>query len=91
MKRETLRTWAVRFTYASIAGHLLVGALLPLIINAPLFDAYHRSIEAAFWGADVPAAAPPCAGRPLAAEEELQLLLAHLNRGGVRRAQRRCR
>ena len=57
MKRETLRTWAVRLTYASIAGHLLVGALLPLTINAPLFDAYHRAIETAFWGAEIPAAA----------------------------------
>lgn len=55
--RATLRTWAVRFTYASIAGHLLIGALLPLIVNAALFDGYHRGIEGAFYGADVPAAA----------------------------------
>ena len=56
MKRETLRSWAVRLTYASIAGHLVVGALLPLIVNAPMFDGYHSGIEAAFYGADVPAA-----------------------------------
>ncbi|MES2899084.1 MAG: cell division protein [Pseudomonadota bacterium] len=49
-----LRTWAVRLTYLSIAMHLIVGALLPLIVNADLFDVYHRSIETAFWGADVP-------------------------------------
>jgi hypothetical protein len=54
MNRATLRIWAVRLTYFSIALHLLVGALLPLLVNAPVFDAYHRGIEAAFWGADVP-------------------------------------
>ncbi len=52
-----LRTWAVRLIYVSIAMHLIVGALLPLIVNADLFDVYHRSIEAAFWGDDVPAQA----------------------------------
>ena len=52
-----MRTWAVRLTYASIAGHLLVGALLPLIANAALFDGYHHAIETAFWGPDIPAAA----------------------------------
>ncbi len=52
---STLRTWAVRLTYVSIALHLLVGALLPLIVNAALFDSYHRGIETFFWGADVPA------------------------------------
>jgi hypothetical protein len=57
MKRDTVRTWAVRLTYASIAGHLLVGALLPLIAGAALFDAYHHGIETAFWGAQIPAAA----------------------------------
>ena len=57
MNRETLRTWAVRVTYASIGAHLLVGALLPWIANAALFDGYHRGIEHAFWGADIPAAA----------------------------------
>lgn len=57
MTRETLRTWAVRYTCAAIAAHLLVGALLPLIINAPIFDGYHRAIETAFWGPSVPAAA----------------------------------
>lgn len=56
MNRASLRTWAVRFIYASIAGHLLVGALLPLIANAAMFDGYHRAIEAAFHGAEIPAA-----------------------------------
>lgn len=57
MARETLRVWAVRWMYASVAGHLLVGALLPWVIDAALFDGYHRAIETAFWGPDVPAAA----------------------------------
>ena len=57
MTRASLRTWAVRYTYAAIGAHLLVGALLPLMMNAALFDGYHRAIETAFWGPDVPAAA----------------------------------
>jgi len=57
MTRASLRTWAVRYTYAGIAAHLLVGALLPLMMNAALFDGYHRAIETAFWGPHVPAAA----------------------------------
>ena len=57
MNHETLRTWAVRVTYFSIALHLLAGALLPLIVNAAVFDGYHHGIETAFWGADVPAQA----------------------------------
>jgi hypothetical protein len=57
MNRASLRRWAVRLTYASIAAHLVVGALLPLIVNAALFDSYHRGIEAAFLGNDIPPAA----------------------------------
>jgi hypothetical protein len=57
MSAAFVRTWALRLTWASIAGHLLVGALLPLIVNAPLLDGYHRGIEAAFWGGDAPPAA----------------------------------
>lgn len=57
MKRATLRTWAVRLTYASIAGHLLVGALLPVIVNFGVLDGYHHGIESAFYGADIPAQA----------------------------------
>lgn len=55
MNEATLRIWAVRLTYFSIALHLLVGALLPLIVNAPIFDNYHRAIETYFYGADIPA------------------------------------
>ncbi|QYF92139.1 cell division protein [Massilia sp. PAMC28688] len=54
MKRDNVRTWAVYLTYASIAGHLLVGALLPLIVGLGMFDSYHRGIEAAFYGAAIP-------------------------------------
>lgn len=52
----SLRTWAVRLTYLSIAVHLVVGALLPLIVHSPWLEGYHHSIETAFWGKDVPAA-----------------------------------
>ncbi len=34
--------------------HLLIGAALPLFVNASIFDAYHDGIETFFWGADVP-------------------------------------
>lgn len=56
MKRETLRTWAVRLTYFSIAAHLAVGMLLPLIASAAVFNSYHSGILHAFHGADIPAA-----------------------------------
>lgn len=54
MSRERLRSWAVRLTYISIALHLLVGGMLPLIVKAPLFEGYHHAIESAFFGADIP-------------------------------------
>ena len=54
MKHVTLRTWAVRVTYLSIALHLLVGLALPLLVNAAIFEGYHHGIETAFWGAEVP-------------------------------------
>lgn len=57
MTRQTRRTWAVRITYASIAAHLVLGALLPLIANVTMFDGYHRGIEAAFYDVGVAAAA----------------------------------
>jgi hypothetical protein len=57
MSAALVRTWAVRLTWASIAGHLLIGALLPLIVNTPLLDGYHHGVETAFWGADAPLAA----------------------------------
>jgi len=57
MHNETLRTWAVRWTYATIAGHLLVGMLLPWIAGAELFGDYHRGIENAFWSSAAPDAA----------------------------------
>lgn len=54
MNRATLRSWAVRLTYASIAGHLVVGALLPLIVGMGALDGYHLGIERAFYGAAIP-------------------------------------
>ena len=44
-----LRTWAVRAVYAAVALHLLVGMLLPLLVNLPVLDDYHRAVVAAFW------------------------------------------
>lgn len=51
------RPWLVRWMYAAALVHLLVGMALPWIGDLPMFDDYHRGIEAAFWGASVPAAA----------------------------------
>lgn len=52
-----LRTWAVRLTYIAIGAHLVVGAVLPTVANAAMFDGYHRALESFFWGADIPAQA----------------------------------
>ena len=38
-------------------AHVVIGLALPWIGNAAVLDAYHRHIEAAFWGIDVPAPA----------------------------------
>lgn len=57
MQSKTARIWLVRWMYATALAHLLVGILLPWIGNAAVFDAYHRSIEAAFWGTAAPSAA----------------------------------
>jgi hypothetical protein len=56
MNHASLRRWAVWLTYASIGTHLVVGALLPLIVNATMFDSYHHGIETAFLGSTVPPA-----------------------------------
>jgi hypothetical protein len=49
MQAVTPRKLVVWWIYATILGHLLVGALLPLIPGAALFEPYHAGIEAAFW------------------------------------------
>ena len=51
-----LRLWLIRWLYAAAATHLLVGVLLAWWGNSPLFEDYHKSIELAFWGSDVPTA-----------------------------------
>jgi hypothetical protein len=52
------RSWAVRIVYAAVAMHLIAGVLLPIIIDLPLLDDYHRTTLASFWGREtVPAAA----------------------------------
>ncbi|MET3133464.1 hypothetical protein AAKU55_003754 [Oxalobacteraceae bacterium GrIS 1.11] len=57
MKALIQRNWLVNWLYLTVAAHLLAGLLLPWIAGAPLFDAYHRTIEAAFWSGAAPAAA----------------------------------
>jgi len=52
--RASPRTWMVRWLLAVSIVHLAVGVLLPWCANAPLFDGYHRGIEAAFWPAGAP-------------------------------------
>lgn len=54
MHTASLRTWAVRWTYAAIAAHLIVGLLLPWAAGAALFGDYHRGIESAFWPGGAP-------------------------------------
>lgn len=57
MQSKTARTWLVRWMYATALAHLLAGILLPWIGNVAMFNAYHRSIEIAFWGTAAPSAA----------------------------------
>lgn len=57
MADTTLRTWAVRWLYAAIATHLLVGLLLPWQAGNALFDGYHLGIENSFHAGAAPAAA----------------------------------
>ena len=54
MQSSSLRLWAIRWMAAAIAAHLVVGMLLPWFADAAIFSGYHRGIETAFWGANVP-------------------------------------
>ncbi|GLK88008.1 TIGR01777 family oxidoreductase [Pseudomonas turukhanskensis] len=54
---STLRVWLVRWLYAVAFLHLLGGFVFSWWGNWPIFESYHRSIELAFWGQDVPTAA----------------------------------
>lgn len=53
----TLRGWLIRWLLLVSIAHVLVGAMLPWMATAPVFDAYHGSIEAAFWQTGAPAGA----------------------------------
>jgi hypothetical protein len=55
-KIMTIRIWLVRWIYATVAMHLVVGVLLPLCAGAAFTEAYRRGIEAFFFGADAPLA-----------------------------------
>jgi len=57
MNKPVLRGWMIRWLLLVAAMHVLVGALLPWVADAPLFDAYHGAIEAAFWPGGAPAGA----------------------------------
>jgi hypothetical protein len=57
MHAATLRTWTIRWLYGAIAAHLLVGAALPWLSDAPLLTGYHQGIESAFWTGTAPTAA----------------------------------
>lgn len=57
MDTSAARRWTIYWMYAVAIVHLLVGAALPWIADAPMFDAYHRGIETAFWGGEAPTGA----------------------------------
>jgi len=57
MDTVSTRTWLVRWLTLVAGVHVAVGALLPWVAGAAVFDAYHAGIEAAFWPAGAPAAA----------------------------------
>jgi hypothetical protein len=52
-----MRKLAVNWLLLVCAAHVAVGALLPWLGGAALFDGYHRGIETAFWPAGAPAEA----------------------------------
>lgn len=54
---SSIRLWLIRWLYAIAVGHLLVGVVLTWAGNAPLFEAYHRSVEQFFWSGPAPAVA----------------------------------
>ena len=57
MNNIVLRGWLIRWLLLVSIAHVLVGALLPWMATAPVLDAYHASIEAAFWRGGAPAGA----------------------------------
>jgi hypothetical protein len=57
MNAHRIRGWMTGLLYTLAAAHLALGALLPWIADASLFDDYYRRIGAAFWHADPPAEA----------------------------------
>lgn len=57
MDTDSTRTWLVRWLTLVAGVHVAVGALLPWLGGAAVFDAYHTGIESAFWPAGAPAAA----------------------------------
>jgi hypothetical protein len=54
MEHSGIRKWAVHWLIAVCLVHVAVGALLPWLGGAALFDGYHQGIESAFWPAGAP-------------------------------------
>jgi hypothetical protein len=54
MEADRIRKWTINWLLMVCAVHVAVGALLPWVGGAALFDGYHRGIESAFWPAGAP-------------------------------------
>lgn len=57
LRRERIRRCLILWMYGVAVGHFMTGLLLPWIGDLSIFDAYHRAIEAGFWGGEAPSAA----------------------------------
>lgn len=57
MGHPDVRKLAVNWLLLVCAVHVALGALLPWLGGAALFEGYHRGIETAFWPAGAPAEA----------------------------------
>ena len=51
------RMLCIIWLYLVAAGHFLVGMLLPWLMDAAWFEAYHQAIEHTFWQGAAPASA----------------------------------
>lgn len=56
------RNWTIRWLYAAVAVHLLVGLLLPWQAGSTLLDGYHLAIEGSFYADGAP---PPARSHQL--------------------------
>ncbi|MBI3229675.1 MAG: cell division protein [Burkholderiales bacterium] len=49
-----MRAGLILWMYGVVAGHLIIGMLLPWLAGWPLLEGYHRYLEFQFWGQNVP-------------------------------------